>query len=305
MQITSHDAIAIQPTFGQHGDNKIATHFRAEFRGIPMSTAAVALALPTPSEPADALQSKRASIVADLETAARKLARLAEAQKNEERIFAEIAKLGEKEIEVVKAWVASGCEGPQPQPDAGERARLTKRMAAAVDAARTAKAVASEVETEANGLRERRAQLDAEVRALKIASLENQFADRVSEFEDIASKSRITLREIRSLPLALAELGRAALNRNDDGYSRVCYSAAERMRGARLPEVELSDAEILHTIAHLTGMIRSGGEPRLVDNEFAADTPIDPIPALNRDALIAAALAANQATNQLFKPDPS
>jgi hypothetical protein len=124
-------------------------------------------------------------------------------------------------------------------------------MAAAVDAARTAKAVASEVETEANGLRERRAQLDAEVRALKIASLENQFADRVSEFEDIASKSRITLREIRSLPLALAELGRAALNRNDDGYSRVCYSAAERMRGVRLPEVEPSDAEILHTIAPL------------------------------------------------------
>ena len=77
------------------------------------------------------------------------------------------------------------------------------------------------------------------------------------------------------------------------------------MRGVRLPEVEPSDAEILHTIGRLTGLIRSGGEPRLVDNEFAANTPIDPTPAPNRDALLAAALAANQATNKIFAPAPS
>jgi hypothetical protein len=254
-----------------------------------------------PSDPAEALRSERERIVADLETISRKLARLAEAQKDEERIFAEIAKLGEKEIEAVKAWVESGCEGPQPQPDAGERARLTKRMAAAVDAARAAKAVASEVEAAANGQRARLAQLNAEIETLRITSLEDQFADRVSEFEAVALKLRITLREIRSLPLALAEIGRAAFDRNDEGYARACYSAAERMRGARLPEVEPSDAEILHTIARLTGMIRSGGEPLLVD-EFAAENPVDPAPAPNLDALLAAALAASQAANQLNKP---
>ncbi len=256
-----------------------------------------------PSDPAEALRSEHASIVADLEAISRKLGRLAEAQKDEERIFAEIAELGEKEIESVKAWVASGCEGTQPQPDAGERARITKRMAVAVDAARAAKAVAGEVEAEAVPLRARLAQVDAEIRTLKIASLESQFVERVSDFEAIASKMRITLREIRSLPLALAELGRAAVDRDDHDYARALYGAAERMRGARLPEVEPSDAEILHTIARLTGMIRSGGEPRLVDDEFGANTPIDPAPAPNRDALLAAAAAANQATTIINRPD--
>jgi hypothetical protein len=249
------------------------------------------VAIAKPSDPADALRSERERIVADLETISRKLARLAEAQKDEERIFAEIAKLGEKEIEAVKAWVASGCEGPQPQPDAGERARLTKRMAAAVDAAQAAKAVAGEVEAEAVPLRARLVEIDGEIRATRIASLENQFAERVEEFEALASKMRITLREIRSLPLALIEIGRAAFDRNDEGYAQSCYSAAERVRGVQLLEIEPSDAEILHTIARLTGMIRSGGAPRLMDNE--ADISFDPIPAPNREALLAAAAAAN------------
>jgi hypothetical protein len=124
---------------------------------------------------------------------------------------------------------------------------LTERMARAVDGAKAAKAVAGEGEAEAIPLRARLAQIDAEMRNLKIASLESQFAERVSEFEDIASKLRITLRGIRSFPLALAELGRAAVDRDDHDYARALYGAAERMRGVRLPEVEPSDAEILHT----------------------------------------------------------
>jgi hypothetical protein len=88
-------------------------------------------------------------------------------------------------------------------------------MAAAVDAARAAKAVASEMEAAASRQRARLAQLDSEIEALRITSPDNQFADSVSEFENIASKLRITLREIRSLPLTLAELGRGAFNRND------------------------------------------------------------------------------------------
>ena len=78
-----------------------------------------------------------------------------------------------------------------------------------------------------------------------------------------------------------------------------CYGAAERMRGVRLPDVEPTDAEILRTIARLTGMIRSGGDPRLADKNI----PAEPAPVPNRDALLAAAAAANQAGNVLNKPD--
>jgi hypothetical protein len=192
------------------------------------------IALAKPSDPADALQSERASIISDLEAVGRKLARLAEAQKDEERIFAEIAKLGESEIEAVKVWVASGCEGPQPQPDAKARRELTERVARAVDATKAAKAVASEVESEAVPLRSRLAQIDSEIRALKIASLENQFADRVSEFAALSGKMRRALLEIRALPIALVDIGRGALDRGDEPYARSCYSAGARMRDAAL-----------------------------------------------------------------------
>jgi hypothetical protein len=251
-----------------------------------------------PSDPAEALRSERERIVANLETISRTLARLAEAKKDEERIFAEIAKLGEKEIEAVKAWVESGCEGPQPQPDAGERARLTKRMAAAVDAARAAKAVAGEVESEASGLRDRLAQFDAEIRARRISEFETQFAAAVAEFASLAARMRRLLLQIRSLPISLVTVGRQSFDRGDEIYGRVAFSAAEKMRLARLPEVEPEEAEVMRAVAAMTAKIVSGGEPRLVDNEFAADTT----PAPNRDALLAAAIAANQASNQLNKP---
>jgi hypothetical protein len=82
-----------------------------------------------PSDPAEALRSERASIIADLEAVNRRLTALAAAQKNEESIFAEIAKLGEKEIEAVKVWVAGECIGPQPQPEIlGAVARLADKI---------------------------------------------------------------------------------------------------------------------------------------------------------------------------------
>ena len=123
----------------------------------------VALAKPL-LDPEEALRSERSSIVGSVAEAERKLAKLTQAHKDEERIFTEIAELGEKEIEAVKAWVASGCEGVQPQPDAEARRELTERMARAVDATKAAKAVASEVESEAGALRARLAQIDAEIR---------------------------------------------------------------------------------------------------------------------------------------------
>ena len=36
----------------------------------------------------------------------------------EREAFAAIGALGEAELAAVKAWIASGCEGPQPMPDA-------------------------------------------------------------------------------------------------------------------------------------------------------------------------------------------
>lgn len=261
-----------------------------------MSAKSNVVAIAKPSDPADALRAGRERLVARISEAEHKLAKLALAQKDEEAIFGEIARLGEKEIEQVKLWVASGCEGAQPQPDAKARRELTERMGRAVDATKAARAVAAEVEQDAHPLRKRLAEIDSEIRALRIAEFENQFGDAVAEFAALASKMHLALTTIRSAPIALIDVGRREFDRGDESFARACYAAVARMRNQKLPDVEPSEVEILHAIAHLTGTIISGGEVRL-------DAAIDPAPALPPAALLAAAAARNQAANQLMVPD--
>ena len=178
-------------------------------------------------------------------------------------------------------------------------------MAVAVDAARAAKAVAGRDRGQGGSTASASCASRCGNSALRIiASLEEQFVERVSEFEAIASKMRITLREIRSLPLALAELGRAAVDQNDHDYARALYGAAERMRGVRLPEVEPSDAEILHTMARLTGMIRSAASP--VSSTMSLQPILLSIRPRRRIGTRCSPppLAANQATNKINRAGP-
>jgi hypothetical protein len=59
---------------------------------------------------------------------------LAEAEAEERAAIAAIGDLGARELASVKAWVASGCEGPQPRPDAEARRALGDRLTAAIEA---------------------------------------------------------------------------------------------------------------------------------------------------------------------------
>jgi hypothetical protein len=139
-------------------------------------------------------------------------------------------------------------------------------MAHAVDATRVAKGVAHEVEA---GAVPPRAHIDAEIRTLKIAALENQFADCVFEFAALASKMRVVLLEIRALPIALVDIGRAAFDRGDQVYAVAAYATAERRRGNLLAEIEPTEVEIRAAAAQLADKIGSTGEPRL-DTSIAA-----------------------------------
>ena len=57
-----------------------------------------------------------------------------EANAAERAAFAAIGELGERELTAVKAWISSGCVGPQPRPDDTERQRLTDMLMAALEA---------------------------------------------------------------------------------------------------------------------------------------------------------------------------
>ena len=62
-----------------------------------------------------------------------------EAQGRAREAFAAIGRLGRRELDAVEAWVASGCEGTRPQPDAAERQRLAAELEAALDVPEKAK----------------------------------------------------------------------------------------------------------------------------------------------------------------------
>jgi len=71
-----------------------------------LKTAVVSIAKRFP-DPAEALRSERVSITADLEAISRKLARLAEAQKDQERAFAQVEALGEVEVQALRVWASA------------------------------------------------------------------------------------------------------------------------------------------------------------------------------------------------------
>ena len=59
---------------------------------------------------------------------------IADAEAEERAAIAAIGALGERELIAVKAWVASGCEGPQPKRDDEARRVLADRLMAAIEA---------------------------------------------------------------------------------------------------------------------------------------------------------------------------
>ena len=64
---------------------------------------------------------------------------IADAEAEEREAIAAIGALGEAELVAVKAWVASGCEGPKPEPDAEARRVLADRLMAAIEARQAAR----------------------------------------------------------------------------------------------------------------------------------------------------------------------
>ena len=62
------------------------------------------------------------------------MAEAVELESAERAAFAASGALGERELTAVKAWIASGCEGPQPPPDADARRVLADRLMAALEA---------------------------------------------------------------------------------------------------------------------------------------------------------------------------
>ena len=59
---------------------------------------------------------------------------LADAELEEAEAFRAIGDLGQRGVDAVQAWIASGCKGPELKRDAAARARLSKRLDAAIRA---------------------------------------------------------------------------------------------------------------------------------------------------------------------------
>ena len=65
-----------------------------------------------------------------------------EAEALERQAIAAIGALGRREIDAVKAWIASGCDRARPRPDMVERERLARNLSAVFEARRAAELAA-------------------------------------------------------------------------------------------------------------------------------------------------------------------
>lgn len=212
-----------------------------------------------PIDPTAELKVERLRVVTQLAEIDRKRSRLAEAEQAERDAFAAIGALGERELEAVKTWVASGCEGEQPKPDAEERRVLSDRLANATRTAELARSAAVDLDTEAKSLRARLAGIDGEIRAAHIARLLDRHADLLADCGRHASVLRGALASIEALPVAMIEAGRRAFDVGDEQTARAFYATAEKMRARELTAIEPSPAEVTAAVAEWAQRIRETG----------------------------------------------
>ena len=98
--------------------------------------------------------SERAKIVGGLESIAKKIDRLREAEDAETAVRAEFEAHSERDLAATKAWIGSGAEGPQPSVNAKAHRALNEKLVISSAAAKAAKAAAAALAADAARLRD-------------------------------------------------------------------------------------------------------------------------------------------------------
>jgi hypothetical protein len=260
-----------------------------------------ALKIVEPQDPAASLRAERAKIEAQKGEAHRKLGRLSEAQKEEERVFAEIAALGQREIAALREWASSDMTGSRPEPETAERARLARAMARAVDATKAAKAISSkaissEVENETAQLQARLGEIDTALAEVAHDDLLQRFVKRVDHWAHTRAAAAREFAELMSLPVALAEAARGRFNRG--GAAQKLFQVAEIMRSHKIAEPAPTELEIAAAMQEARREIA-----RVLGGPIVGENAVASLPALHsREELMRRAERANVATNELQRP---
>jgi hypothetical protein len=169
--------------------------------------------------------------------------RLAAAGDAEAAVLTEIGELGAEEIEAVKGWAASGCEGPQPQPDSKRRRILNEKLAAASAAREAAAAAGTDVATKITEANAVLAAIDQQIENEIFDQLEKEHGAIFAELEHVAETGCQLVAKLLGLPKHYRNLADAALNRSDQARSIVFHQRAAAFQG-KIPVMGVSQNEI-------------------------------------------------------------
>lgn len=197
-----------------------------------------ALSVVQQSDPPDRLAqltAERDLIGKDLAAIDSKRARLSEAESG--RVDAERAlnDFNGGDVDTVKRWVAGGCEGPQPLPDAKERARLTARLAETTRAAEIARTAGADLDAETARLYDRLASLSRQILVARLAGVMDEVPAIERQIVDAIRTQRENLSKLKALAIALGDELTAAMARGDTVNEAGLRAAIVRIHETQYP----------------------------------------------------------------------
>jgi hypothetical protein len=189
-------------------------------------------------DPLAQLAAERTLVTKDLAEVDRRRARLGEAEAAKSAIVAALNALGEREMEAVRVWVGSACEGEQPRPDAPERAHLTDRLAALTRAAEIARTASADLDAEAGRLQGRLGAIARQVFEAKLAAVLEDLPALEAATVNAMRTQNENLLKLRALMIVLSDEQSAAFNQGDEERAALLRAAMQRVEGLQKPKIE-------------------------------------------------------------------
>jgi hypothetical protein len=129
----------------------------------------------------NALRAERTSIADKLQELSAQKARLENAKDREKEAAEALRELADAEIAVIRRWASEGSAGDPPQPDMERREQLARDLAAAKAFVTAASGVAADIDAEIQAANDDLRNIQAQIEAEALASLEQAFIDENAE----------------------------------------------------------------------------------------------------------------------------
>lgn len=225
-----------------------------------------ALAVVEPAKPAPdplvGLIAERNALEAEVSRMNAIRARLAAFTDEETAIIAEIGAIGERELNAVRAWSASNCEGNPPAPDFAAREDAAKRLRLAQAKSGAGDRALAEVDRSIFEAHQKALPLAAKIDVLIADRIEAEHRDKISAITEALAKARMLAADAEGARRAMLSMARDLQGSRREEEARQIFGRVERLTAFNLLDVGPTEREIgavAFDWAARVGALRNGG----------------------------------------------